>query len=107
MPAGHGLVFQRAFEMTPVCGCGGHVIENWALNNKFYVCTECKQEVYEDPSPNATDPTPSRVWTTYPVTPTPLAVELVGPIEQNELFIPWVEEFDLPKPNNKDDQDNG
>lgn len=83
---------------TPTC-CGP-VIENWALNKKFYVCTECKKEVTEAPSPNAYAKVEvsSRV---YPTVPTPISVEEVSTLSQ-----PW-DESEYPFTTNKDDYDNG
>lgn len=80
--------------ITP--SCCGPVIENWALNKSFYVCTECKQEVFAMPD---TTPEPSVaasvIWTTYPVTPVPMAVEEVrdypedyDQLELFEMFVP-------------------
>lgn len=68
--------------------CGkDNVVENWALNKKFYVCRECKKEVSPEPPT-----TPTLTVETYP--PTPLSVEFVGwaeELEQLELFDkPWI-----------------
>ena len=71
--------------MTPTCCSKDSVIENWALNKKFFVCTECHKEVTPD-MPEVT--AKKTVWTTYPVKPMPISVEEV---EQLELFDNWMD----------------
>lgn len=66
--------------------CCGNVIENYALGNKFYVYTKCKQEVTETPPTN-----PTVVMSIYPDRPVPIEVIALDCFEQLELFEPWLD----------------
>lgn len=75
--------------------CCGTVIQNTALNKSFYVCTKCKQEVFETDAALQQRYYDSQ-WNTYPPLP--------SDFEQLELFPDWTTGS---LSNNKDNQDNG
>lgn len=94
---------------TPLC-CGP-VILNYALGKPFYVCTECKLEVFDDPTvPPVYAPNVIPVISMYPSVPTPISVEEVKSLEefeQLELFNPWMDGHTLSINSNKEEPTNG
>lgn len=91
----------------PTCCSPGSVIENWALNNKFYVCTECKKEVSDElppPVESLSDGSSRHLWTLNSALPTPLSVE-----EHKRMTLDFVDFWIETAPNNleKDEPDNG
>lgn len=96
----------------PSCCGPSTVVENWALGNKFYYCTECREEVSDKLPPTEMEiATAAPVYdnitfsgAVYPTVPTPLSIEA---LEDPEPSLPWVDGFDFPPINDKDDQDNG